>query len=166
MSLSIGAMAAIAGASALAQGVGNIGGSAFNWGVNSWLNQQQQKMALDRMASEQQFNALEAQKARDWQEYMASTSYQRAIADMEKAGLNPASLVGSSPSGAMAPSSASASAGASGVAGSRMTTEGLAYDYPVASNDTEAGRAQNRRVEIYITANEEMVKAAQEGTLN
>ena len=52
-----------------------------------------------------------------------------------------------------------------GVAKSRLTSRGLAYDYPVASNDTEAGRAQNRRVEIYITANEEMVKAAQDGTL-
>ena len=52
-----------------------------------------------------------------------------------------------------------------GVPVARMTSQGLAYDYPVATNDTEAGRAQNRRVEIYITANEEMVKAAQEGTL-
>ena len=52
-----------------------------------------------------------------------------------------------------------------GVPGARMTSQGLAYDYPVASNDTEAGRAQNRRVEIYITANEDMIQAAQEGTL-
>ena len=52
-----------------------------------------------------------------------------------------------------------------GVPNARLSSKGLAYDYPVASNDTEAGRAQNRRVEIYITANEEMVKAAQEGTL-
>lgn len=53
----------------------------------------------------------------------------------------------------------------SGVAGSRMTSEGLAYDYPVASNDTEAGRAQNRRVEVYITANQDMINAAEAGTL-
>ena len=52
-----------------------------------------------------------------------------------------------------------------GVPVARMTSQGLAYDYPVATNDTEAGRAQNRRVEIYITANEEMIKAAQDGTL-
>ncbi len=52
-----------------------------------------------------------------------------------------------------------------GVPVGRMTSRGLAYDYPVASNDTEAGRAQNRRVEIYITANEDMIKAAQVGTL-
>ncbi|MBP3737435.1 MAG: OmpA family protein [Muribaculaceae bacterium] len=53
----------------------------------------------------------------------------------------------------------------SGVASNRMTSEGLAYDYPVASNDTEAGRAQNRRVEVYISANEDMIKAAENGTL-
>lgn len=35
------------------------------------------------------FNAAEAQKNRDWQKKMSETSYQRAVADMEKAGLNP-----------------------------------------------------------------------------
>lgn len=52
-----------------------------------------------------------------------------------------------------------------GVSSSRMTSRGFAWDNPVASNDTEAGRAQNRRVEIYITANEEMIKEANAGTL-
>ena len=52
-----------------------------------------------------------------------------------------------------------------GVSSTRMNSKGMAWDYPVASNDTEAGRAQNRRVEIYITANENMVKQANDGTL-
>lgn len=52
-----------------------------------------------------------------------------------------------------------------GVSSSRMASKGMAWDNPVASNDTEAGRAQNRRVEIYITANEKMVKQAVDGTL-
>ena len=52
-----------------------------------------------------------------------------------------------------------------GVPTNRLTSQGLAYDYPVASNDTEAGRAQNRRVEIYITANQQMIEDAQNGTL-
>lgn len=52
-----------------------------------------------------------------------------------------------------------------GVAGSRITTQGLGSSAPVASNDTETGRSQNRRVEVAITANEEMLKKAQEGQL-
>ena len=48
-----------------------------------------------------------------------------------------------------------------GMKDDRFTVEGLAYDYPVASNDTAEGRAQNRRVEIYITANEQMIADAE-----
>jgi len=55
--------------------------------------------------------------------------------------------------------------GTCGIASSRMTTQGLSYNDPVASNDTAEGRAQNRRVEIYITANEKMIEDAQNGTL-
>lgn len=40
-------------------------------------------------ASQNAFNASEAEKARQWQENMANTSYQRTMADMQKAGLNP-----------------------------------------------------------------------------
>jgi len=54
---------------------------------------------------------------------------------------------------------------AQGVNGSRITTKGLGSTTPVASNDTEAGRTQNRRVEVAITANAEMLKKAQAGEL-
>lgn len=52
-----------------------------------------------------------------------------------------------------------------GINRSRITTEGLAYDQPVADNSTAEGRAQNRRVEVYITANSDMIKKAENGTL-
>lgn len=52
-----------------------------------------------------------------------------------------------------------------GIAADRLTAEGLSYNYPVADNSTKEGRAENRRVEIFISANEEMIKAAEEGTL-
>lgn len=47
----------------------------------------------------------------------------------------------------------------------RMKTEGLAYDVPVADNSMAEGRALNRRVEVYITANEDMINKAEQGTL-
>lgn len=52
-----------------------------------------------------------------------------------------------------------------GVSRSRITTEGLAFDQPVADNSTAAGRAQNRRVEVYISANAEMIRKAEAGQL-
>ena len=53
---------------------------------------------------------------------------------------------------------------AQGISSSRLFTEGLGKSSPVASNDTDAGRAKNRRVEFAITANEKMIQeAAQSG---
>lgn len=52
-----------------------------------------------------------------------------------------------------------------GIAASRIKSAGLSYNDPVADNATAEGRAQNRRVEIFISANENMIKAAENGTL-
>jgi len=54
---------------------------------------------------------------------------------------------------------------ANGIDESRLYSQGKSYDMPVASNDTEEGRAQNRRVEIYVTATADMIAAAEAGTL-
>ena len=43
--------------------------------------------------------------------------------------------------------------------------EGKGSSEPVASNETDEGRKLNRRVEVYMYASEEMIKAANEGTL-
>ncbi|MFT6205349.1 MAG: K(+)-stimulated pyrophosphate-energized sodium pump, partial [Spirosomataceae bacterium] len=37
-----------------------------------------------------------------------------------------------------------------GIAGPRITTEGYGEEHPVASNDTEVGRAQNRRIAVSV----------------
>ena len=48
-----------------------------------------------------------------------------------------------------------------GISTERMTAEGKSYTMPVASNETKEGRAQNRRVEIFISANQAMIEAAE-----
>jgi outer membrane protein OmpA-like peptidoglycan-associated protein len=47
-----------------------------------------------------------------------------------------------------------------GINGSRLTTQGKGETEPIALNSTAAGRAQNRRVEIVIVANDEMKQQA------
>jgi outer membrane protein OmpA-like peptidoglycan-associated protein len=38
------------------------------------------------------------------------------------------------------------------VAAQRLSAQGMGQNQPIADNSTEAGRAQNRRVEIYLRA--------------
>ena len=47
-----------------------------------------------------------------------------------------------------------------GVASSRLISMGMGESSPVATNDTDMGRAKNRRVEFAITANEQMIEDA------
>jgi outer membrane protein OmpA-like peptidoglycan-associated protein len=50
-----------------------------------------------------------------------------------------------------------------GVDGSRLATEGKGETEPIAPNSTVEGRAQNRRVEIVIVANDQMKQQAAQG---
>jgi outer membrane protein OmpA-like peptidoglycan-associated protein len=49
-----------------------------------------------------------------------------------------------------------------GVDPSRFTTMGYGESQPIATNDTEEGRQQNRRVELAIMANDKLKKAAEQ----
>lgn len=53
-----------------------------------------------------------------------------------------------------------------GVSASQIkSVEGQGSTNPVADNSTEAGRKQNRRVEVYMYASKEMIQQAEAGTL-
>lgn len=76
------------------------------------------------------YNALEAQKNRDWQEHMSNTAYQRAMADMRAAGLNP--ILAYQQGGASTPSGGSAAVGT--LAGAMGT--GYSYQAMQDNSDT------------------------------
>lgn len=125
-----------------AQGIANALGAGaqmlYNYGMankQAGFNANQNKIAMD-------YNSAEAQKNRNWQEMMSNTAYQRAMADMKAAGLNPilaANLGGASTPGGAVGTISGASMGLQGASAASISALGngvLGSNYNMSQNES------------------------------
>lgn len=136
--------------SGLFQGGTSLLGGILGSSAQSATNAQQMAFAQQQQNQSEAFNAREAGYARDWQERMSNTAYQRSMLDMRAAGLNPILAMGGS--GASTPGGASASISP---VGTSLKSPGDALQAGVTSAGQAAATAANTKVALTQAAKDE-----------
>lgn len=101
------------------RGIGSSWFNAENIAREDWVRDMQARynsylLSMSQQSSQNKFNAEEAKKARDFEERLSNTAYQRAVHDMKAAGINPILAYSNGASGASTPSGSAASSGSGG----------------------------------------------------
>ena len=99
----------------------------LDWQRSEYQRLQNNAYNAQQAEIQRSFESKEAQKDRDWKERLSNTAYQRAVADMKDAGINPVAMLGGAQS-ASTPSGSSAHGVAARSGGSGSFRSGDGFD--------------------------------------